>query len=450
METLEFNDYSKFILQNFEKEMNFHEEELIKKIKNDLTNFKKSIYQTSFKILDNIVKAESLNKKINSNLHTQNIEDSESVKNFQKINVGGVIFSTKLSTLLKYPNSKFAQIINLQKRFKLSSEYIDDEGFIFFDRNPKYFVFVLDAIRNESFIETNDECLNNYILEELKYYNIDFLFSRKRKSIESPAIVNINPKSPNNFEIKNDIYRNNDQLNKPLKKKVNKKNLDNAFKIENNENDFIFNGKNSPLENGKKENINFENQKALDINFQTFPQNYNIDIANNKIIIDKKFEFDKNSKNKNLKLSNEDQTVENIVGWEDACVLGNLEMFSGKYEWEIHIDCLSYDNWITIGVVEKEHISRDMKDEHLNSWSISSTKESWRMDKPLNNLKQNNIYFCSLDFENDLFRIIGPGIDCKNSESIIGKKLFLLVNVFNLKNKLTIRNFKSFIENINN
>lgn len=156
-----------------------------------------------------------------------------------------------------------------------------------------------------------------------------------------------------------------------------------------------------------------------------------------------KFKFDKNFRNENLIILNKGKTVENKVGWEDASILGNIEMSKGKYYWEIKIDSLTYDNWLTLGIAEKEEISKNFKDEHLNSWSISSTQESWRMKKPTNNLREKNIYSFTLDFENDQFKIEGPGIDSVNEMSIKNKKLFLLVNLFNTKNKISVISFKN-------
>ena len=135
-------------------------------------------------------------------------------------------------------------------------------------------------------------------------------------------------------------------------------------------------------------------------------------------------------------------TIENKTGFEDACVLGNIEMSNGKYEWEIFIDYMPYDRYITIGVVDKFEISKELVNDYTNSWSISSTKENWRMCQPLENLKENGVYCCSLDFDNDEFRIHGKGIDCRNETTLKGKKLLVLVNVYNLKNKITLRNFR--------
>ncbi len=435
MENSLLNDYSKTFIKNFDFKLDLIKKDLSSKINRDLNDFKHEILKSSIVILEELNKNNSKQAEIRSNDKDRNKNQG----NFYIINIGGKTFKIKYKTLFKYPNCKLAEVINLKNSSKISDEHLDDEGIIYFDRNPKYFDYILDSIRYGFFIETSDYHFNEYILEELKYFKLENLINNDKNNKNSKISeikTNLPPKTDIYFEYKRDedqfeqnIDNNKCSSNKKFNQTINRQKCENK-KI--NFSDKITE-KNEDESNLK---TNENNQFEIDDSNQ----------KNHIIVITKNFEFDNNYKNPNLKLLNENKTVENIVGWEDATVLGNIEMTEGKYKWEIYIDELAYDNWITIGVAEKNEISKNMKDEHLNSWSISSTQESWRMDRPLNNLKQKNNYFCFLDFDNNMFRIIGPGIDCKNVESIKGKRLFLIVNVFNSKNKLTVLNYESILE----
>jgi len=56
------------------------------------------------------------------------------------LNIGGTIFSTFKSTL----------------ESKVTLEY-DENNSVFIDRNPRYFIYVLDFIRSDSFELPNDQ-----------------------------------------------------------------------------------------------------------------------------------------------------------------------------------------------------------------------------------------------------------------------------------------------------
>ncbi|KAJ5076463.1 hypothetical protein M0811_06463 [Anaeramoeba ignava] len=105
----------------------------------------------------------------------KNIEQENTNLNIKpiKINVGGKIFETLTTTLSKWKNSKFEEIITNQKQFP-----IINDGIIFFDRNPKYFEIILDYLRTSKI--TIPTKLNNkegleILLEESKYYSIHSL-----------------------------------------------------------------------------------------------------------------------------------------------------------------------------------------------------------------------------------------------------------------------------------
>ncbi|KAJ5076460.1 hypothetical protein M0811_06460 [Anaeramoeba ignava] len=105
----------------------------------------------------------------------KNIEQENTNLNIKpiKINVGGKIFETLTTTLLKWKNSKFEEIITNQKQFP-----IINDGIIFFDRNPKYFEIILDYLRtSEITIPTKLENKKGLeiLIKESKYYSIHSL-----------------------------------------------------------------------------------------------------------------------------------------------------------------------------------------------------------------------------------------------------------------------------------
>ncbi|KAJ5076449.1 btb/poz domain-containing adapter for cul3-mediated rhoa degradation protein family member [Anaeramoeba ignava] len=108
----------------------------------------------------------------NTNLNTKPI----------KINVGGKIFETLTTTLSKWKNSKFEEIITNQKQFP-----IINDGIIFFDRNPKYFEIILDYLRTSEV--TIPKKLNNKeglsrLIKESKYYSIHSLTQLLNEKIQ--------------------------------------------------------------------------------------------------------------------------------------------------------------------------------------------------------------------------------------------------------------------------
>lgn len=62
--------------------------------------------------------------------------------NMVKINVGGTTFITTSDTLQKVPGTRLASLS------KDSQEYMAEDGFYFFDRNPELFNFILDFCRS--------------------------------------------------------------------------------------------------------------------------------------------------------------------------------------------------------------------------------------------------------------------------------------------------------------
>lgn len=85
-----------------------------------------------------------------------------------KFNVGGKKFQTRKDTILKQPDSLLGRIID--------SDRIDLNEELFFDRNAKYFPFILDYLR---FQEINYKRFSKVELKELKeevdYYEVYFI-----------------------------------------------------------------------------------------------------------------------------------------------------------------------------------------------------------------------------------------------------------------------------------
>lgn len=91
-----------------------------------------------------------------------------------KINVGGVLFTTHLSTLLKYSDSMLSTMFN--GRHVISR---DDDGNPFIDANPKYFEHILEYLRHET-IPPFDVTLCMY--HQACYYNIGPLIEELRST----------------------------------------------------------------------------------------------------------------------------------------------------------------------------------------------------------------------------------------------------------------------------
>ena len=90
-----------------------------------------------------------------------------------KLNVGGHLFATLKSTLLKHENSYFADILNNKNK---SDVIYDENKAIFIDRNPKYFEFIIEYLRTgfmEAFIKDNHSLKR--LTEEAIYYKLDRL-----------------------------------------------------------------------------------------------------------------------------------------------------------------------------------------------------------------------------------------------------------------------------------
>jgi hypothetical protein len=102
---------------------------------------------------------------------------SSQAKSKIKLNVGGKIFTTSLSTLTMEKNTYFSSMF---------SEYFntqpDEDGEYFIDRNPEHFHLILDYLRNP----TKEVNLNEMTKKQLDdfYFEVDFYSIQSLKKIE--------------------------------------------------------------------------------------------------------------------------------------------------------------------------------------------------------------------------------------------------------------------------
>jgi hypothetical protein len=90
------------------------------------------------------------------------------IMNLVKFNVGGQIFHTTKSTLLKCKGSFFEKLLS-----GLFEAAQDDQGNIFLDRSPDHFRTILEYLRNDILPDNPSEST----LKEFQYYGIDLTIS---------------------------------------------------------------------------------------------------------------------------------------------------------------------------------------------------------------------------------------------------------------------------------
>ena len=118
------------------------------------------------------------------------------------INVGGKLFTTLISTLIKA--SHFFQ--NL-----FSGNFIkpitDDKGYVFIDRDPKYFSIILNYIRTTKLDQSGTFDVE-LLIEEFNYYGIRIDTEIQSNSV-SYLLVSINRDNisfgTSNIKLKNDL-----------------------------------------------------------------------------------------------------------------------------------------------------------------------------------------------------------------------------------------------------
>ncbi|GAM19022.1 hypothetical protein SAMD00019534_021970 [Acytostelium subglobosum LB1] len=84
-----------------------------------------------------------------------------------KLNVGGHLFFTSISTLCAESNSMFSAMFS--GRFPIQTE---EDGSVFIDRDGTHFLHILNWLRNKYIPPINDDIVKECLIIEAKYYQI--------------------------------------------------------------------------------------------------------------------------------------------------------------------------------------------------------------------------------------------------------------------------------------
>ena len=89
---------------------------------------------------------------------------SESSESMVSLNVGGTIFQTSPSTMLKYPGSKLEKIFKEGQRIKNLNFFLDED--------PEYFRIVLNFLRKEKLFTFDEENMFDGVLDLAKIFEL--------------------------------------------------------------------------------------------------------------------------------------------------------------------------------------------------------------------------------------------------------------------------------------
>uniref|UniRef100_A0A6A7FS10 BTB/POZ domain-containing protein KCTD5-like n=2 Tax=Hirondellea gigas TaxID=1518452 RepID=A0A6A7FS10_9CRUS len=92
-----------------------------------------------------------------------------------RLNVGGTSFLTTRTTLCKDPNSLFCKLIN-EDMSDMVTDGKDEKGAIMIDRDPTYFVPILNFLRHGKMV-INKDLAEEGVLEEAEFYNVTGMIS---------------------------------------------------------------------------------------------------------------------------------------------------------------------------------------------------------------------------------------------------------------------------------
>ena len=114
-------------------------------------------------------KRELLNRSIDKAESELSEKQSALLKKINKehvvLNVGGKLFPTSAQTLTSVPNSKLDKLLKGRTTIRT-----DENGYLFLDRNPDYFCYVLEYLRDGRVIFPSDSFMKERIIKELKYF----------------------------------------------------------------------------------------------------------------------------------------------------------------------------------------------------------------------------------------------------------------------------------------
>lgn len=162
------------------------------------------------------------------------------------------------------------------------------------------------------------------------------------------------------------------------------------------------------------------------------------------------FFFDPDFCGMDLRFSNQNMTVEKINCTGYSSVLGNLEMKQGIYSWDVFIDNISNSQnffdansgGMSIGVSDKNEISKNDMNNLNRSWCITSQNQKYRLKGNFSGFLPGQSYNIEVNFDQDKLTIKGSNTNIDNSLSFRGKSLYLFCCLYSVGNKLTIKNFK--------
>lgn len=101
-------------------------------------------------------------------------------------NVGGIRFATSISTIMKYPDSMLATMIE-QEQEKIMIQNKED---LFIDRDGDVFKYILDYLRNDkAIILPSDNITLNRLLLEVDFFQLSELKKLVQSKIDNPPFV---------------------------------------------------------------------------------------------------------------------------------------------------------------------------------------------------------------------------------------------------------------------
>ncbi|XP_048197384.1 potassium channel regulatory protein [Perognathus longimembris pacificus] len=104
------------------------------------------------------------------------------------LNVGGKIFTTRLSTIKQYPSSRLARMLDGRDQ-----EFCMVGGQIFVDRDGVLFSFILDFLRNHQLLLPSDFSDYGRLQREALFYELDSLADLLNQHLlqERPALLEV-------------------------------------------------------------------------------------------------------------------------------------------------------------------------------------------------------------------------------------------------------------------
>jgi hypothetical protein len=153
------------------------------------------------------------------------------------------------------------------------------------------------------------------------------------------------------------------------------------------------------------------------------------------------YAFNPTTKSNNIQLSNKNMTATMTGSSTHSTVLGT-KFTEGRHIWRIRINRLGDSNWIILGISEQLTHYNDNQSNNLSINIRGGDYDANQMtpQRPPN-LADGDILTCILDFDEDSFIMKGPSSKpflLKNSKSIKGKMLFIMVELYYINSSVTL------------